>query len=81
MKGRTNGMQVVRRGYTWQVEHHLMIALPSCVLYAIFRLPLGDTGAGAFLCAFLEHGFSIFVGGVRGGSDGLGLVFGWAWSL
>ena len=81
MKGRTNGMQVVRRGYTWQVEHYLVVALPSCVLYAIFRLPLGDTGAGAFLCAFLEYGFSIFVGGVRGSSDGLGLVFGWAWSL
>lgn len=63
------------------MECHLIATLPRGVLYAIFRLSFADTRAGAFLCAFLDHGFSIFAGGVRGSSDGSGLIFGRIWGL
>lgn len=81
MESHTNGMQVVRRGHTWQIECQLITALPRRVLDAVFRLPFADTGVGAFLCAFLDRGFSIFAGGFRGSSDGPGLIFGRTWGL
>lgn len=81
MESHTDGMQVVRRGHTWQNECQLVTALLGRVLYAIFRLSFADTGAGAFLCAFLGHRFGIFAGGVRWISDGPGLIFGRARSL
>lgn len=58
-----------------------MTALRGPVLYAIFRLSFADTGTKAFLYAFLDHGFDIVAGGIRGSSDGPGLIFGRAWGL
>ena len=81
MESHTSGVQMVRRGHTWQVECQLITVLPSRVLHAVFRLSFADTGAGAFLSAFLDHGFGIFAGTVRGSSDGSSLIFGRAWSL
>ena len=81
MESHTSGMQVFRRRHTWQIECQLIVVFPSRVLYAVFQLSFADTGAGAFLSAFLDNGFSIFAGIVRGSGDGSGLSFGRTWSL
>lgn len=81
MESHTNGMYVVRCGHTGQVERQLITLLPRRLLHAIFRLSFADTGTGALFCAFLDHGFSIFTGGVRSSCDGPSLIFGRASGL
>ena len=36
MESHTNGMQVIRLRYTWEVEFQLVATLPCHVVYAIF---------------------------------------------
>lgn len=70
MESHTSGMQVICRGHTWQIECHFITVLSSRDLCTVFRFSFADTGAGAFLNAFLDHRFAIFAGIVSGSSDG-----------
>ena len=81
MESHTTSVQVIRRRYAWQAERQIITALLSGVLYIIFRLSFADTSAGAFLCAFPDHEFSTFAGGVRGSSYGPVLIIRRAWDL